>query len=60
MGAEPAVIVSWIALGIGVVMVGLYVWLIIRIRRFMKDTGRGWQKRWRKCQEMFAKKAIGV
>jgi hypothetical protein len=62
----------WVALGlggVGVVGVGvlvyLYVMLIKKANRFLKDldtvlnTGRGWEKRWRVCQEMFAKKVIG-
>lgn len=62
----------WVVLGLGVislagvgVLIFLYITLIKKANRFLRDldtvlnTGRGWEKRWKVCQQMFAKKAIG-
>jgi hypothetical protein len=52
-------------LGVGILLF-LYVRLMGKINKFMKDldvvlnTGRGWEKRWKVCQEMFSKRMIGV
>jgi hypothetical protein len=47
------------------VMVYLYIKLVGKINIFLKgldivlNTGRGWEKRWKVCQEMFSRRTIG-
>jgi hypothetical protein len=62
----------WVLLGVCVVNVGFGVAMLVHYRKvvrnvniFLKDiekvlnTGRGWEKRWKVCQEMFARRSIG-
>ena len=61
----------WVAIGIeglGLMGCGVMVWLYVDLRRkaekFLRDldvvlnTGRGWEKRWKVCQEMFARRTL--